>query len=347
MRYFSIPTAFQALTIAAALTLLAGCSGAVSSAITTTPMSRQEIASTPRGAHNIANYYGCPATGTLVYAADFYNNYINVYNGQFPVRHPCAEIGGYTVDGPEGMYVDPATHDLYVANWYGSGLGTSNVDVIHRGQITAYNTYNDPTLQHSQDVTVASDGTVIVSNVSAFGGTPNGSISTWIGGPNGGRFVGNFPMTNASSGGFITVKKNGTVYFSDVDATSGTGALWTVSCPAGRCGTQTQVQGVTFGAPGGMAFDDTGDLLVVTTESQSQGHADIFELPNPKPKAFALFYGPALGVAFSPRDRHFYVANLIGFNNSTADEFTYPGGQFVREEEGNLNGGFTGIAVDP
>lgn len=343
------PVVLALLITAAAIASFAGCAAVGSSAISTNPIPRQEFVHTASGsAHHVANFYTCSLTGTLEYVSDFYNNYINVYHAPFPARRPCAQIGYRSVGGPEGLYVDRATHDLYVANYYGSGLGGPNVSVFHRGSTDSYSAYNDPTSQNTQDVTVASDGTIIASNVSAFNGPEKGSISTWIGGPNGGTFVGNFPMTNSSSGGFITLKKNGIVYFNDVDATSGTGALWTVSCPAGQCGVQHQVAGVSLGIPGGMAFDNAGDLLAVSTEAQAQSHAHIFELPNPNPTTVFLFSGgTAEGVAFSPRDNRFFVTNLIGIDNSFAYVFSYPSGNLIGMQDGNLNGGFTGIAIDP
>lgn len=167
--------------------------------------------------------------------------------------------------------------------------------MFHRGQLTPYNSYIDPTTNpaglktYPEDVTVANDGTVIASNL-ASGEGQSGSISTWIGGPNGGTFVGNFQMTNDNYGGFITVKKNGTVYYDDFDAPSGFGAIWSLSCPAGACGPQTQVQVACCIGVGGMAIDATGDLLL----SDPSHGADTFELPNPNPSTFG-FAGTSYG----------------------------------------------------
>src|SRR5476649_1533299 len=102
----------------------------------------------------------------------------------------------------EGLYVNATTHDLYVANW-----GASNVLVFHKARTTPYNTYSDPTAQDPNDVTVTDDGIVITSNEEATNLIERGSLSTWIGGLNGGTFIGNFPMTNDDFGLFVTLNQ--------------------------------------------------------------------------------------------------------------------------------------------
>jgi hypothetical protein len=235
--------------------------------------------------------------------------------------------------------VRTSTHDLYVAN-----TGAHNVLVFHRGELRAYNTYTDPTLQIPGDVTVAGDGTIIASNIINVRNHEGGSLSTWIGGANGGTFVGNFRMINSKSGGFVTVQKNGTVYYNDVENTD-TGALWSLSCPAGACGVQTQVAGVRFGYPGGMGSDASDDLLA---NDRGDATADTFELPNPVPSTFSLQHGgrppePA-GMAINALDRHWFVADL---NTNDALEYTYPGGRLIGKVPGNPDGAAIGIAVDP
>src|SRR5579862_156533 len=128
--------------------------------------------------------YACPAQGDIEYVSDYNNNVINVYAGRFHRQAPCGQLTD-RVFGPWGMYVQPSTHDLYVANDL-----HHDVIVFHRGHLTPYNTYTDPTLQDPTDVTVADDGTVIASNLDQihFSGE-HGSLSTWKSGTNGGTFV--------------------------------------------------------------------------------------------------------------------------------------------------------------
>jgi hypothetical protein len=326
-----IPTPIQALSAAAAITLLVGCSG--SSAFAPKPASPHSGARHLMG-QPLAGYYSCPATGSIEYVSDFKNNIINVYAGKFAGQAPCGQIGSGLPNNPQELFDQTVTHDLYVAN-----MGGNNVLVFHRGQMTPYNTYTDPSAQDPEDVTVAPDGTVIASNQTSADFLEAGSISTWIGGPNGGTFVGNFPMMKDLEGLSVTVKKNGTIYYSDEDRRSDHGALWSLMCPAGACGIQTRVF-VDFLSPTGLAFDDTGDLLAV---DETKFTADTFELPNPRPSKFPLA-GDPIGLAISNSDHHLFSTELI---NNDAAEYSYPSGVLIGKVPGNPGGDPAGIAVDP
>ena len=341
----------QALSAAAAITLLAGCSGG--SAIAPKPASQQGGAHSSVGrmsevlssmgipnnvnanpAHHFKSFDGCPALGPIKYVSDYENNIITIFTGKFAGQAPCGQITS-GINRPQLLYVSTSAHDLYVANW-----GDYNVLVFHRGQITPYNTYTDPSGQYVADVTVAKDGTVIASNYQSLNGPKLGSLSTWIGGPNGGTFVGNFPLTTDLYGLAITVRRNGTVYYSDVDSNSRTGVLWSLSCPAGACGTQTQVAGVSFIYPLGMRFDAEGDLVAIDAGALT---ADTFELPNPKPKTFPLTGMPG-GVDINPLDHHLFTTDLA---NNDAAEYSYPSGKLIGTVAGNPGANLVGIAVDP
>jgi hypothetical protein len=192
------------------------------------------------------------------------------------------------------------------------------------------------------DVTLQNDGTIIASSLG--GNYPEeGSISTWINGPNGGSFVGNFPMTLAGLGGFISIDKNDMVYFNDYDFNVGVGSLWSVSCPGGVCGTQTQVAGVYFTYPGGLLFDSAGDLVSVNSSilTTHTGTADIFELPNSIPKFFVI-PGEALGVALDASGHHLFIAD-----HSEAEEYLFPSGKLVGTVTDNFGGQIAGVAFDP
>jgi hypothetical protein len=145
-------------------------------------------------------------------------------------------------------------------------------------------------------------------------------------------------MTNAAQGGYIAVQSNGTVYFNDIDSTSKRGALWSLKCPAGACGTQTQVARVTFIDPAGMAIDSTGDLLATDTS----GLGETFELPNAHPKKFPML-GHPLGLAISQSGHHIFIGDWSG---PKVQEYAYPSGTFIGAVKGAQYGWLRGVAVD-
>ena len=335
---------------AAALAILAGCSSGttmLSKPVIPESGSRLQLglaANSPLvlgpNIYPRVGFLHCPPNGPLKYVSDGRNSVIYVYAGKFAGQAPCGQLTSWVFE-PVGLYVNPSTHDLYIAS-----QGFDAIAVYHRGTTTPYNAYNDPSGQMHYDVTVAKDGTVISSNlISGIGGPIRGSISTWRGGPNGGTFVGNFPITSPNElGGFVTVNADGIVYFNDIDG-NGKGALFTVSCPAGACGTQTQVAGVSFNFYGGMAFDATGDLIAVDLDRMGHNSmADTFELPNPSPVTFPIA-GEPFGLAINKRDRHLFVADLTA---DIASEYSYPSGLLIGTVPPGIPGGqLAGIAIDP
>jgi hypothetical protein len=322
------PSHIQLIVAVAATAMFAGCSGHGSSALGPGPVS-------PASTRHLASFYSCPASGSIKYVADDRLNAIYIYSGRLSGQSPCGQIASAALNIPTGLHVQAATHDLYVANKYGH-----DVLVFHRGDVTPYNTYTDPTGQLPIDITVAPDGTVLASNYTNPSQSEAGSISTWIGGPSGGTFVGNFPETNSEQGAYIAVKKNGTVYFDDVDRHILQGFVWTVSCPAGACGVQTRVRGVVLQFPGGIAFDSAGDLLVTDVFAAT---ADTFELPNPVPSTFSMA-GRPWDMIISTGGRNIFTFN--SFLNE-AVEYSYPGGALIGSVSGVSGGAISGVAVDP
>lgn len=336
--------------VAAVIAMTTGCTNAVVSSIpqrsgTTQGQAQFQFDSVPAALHRLSrsqltvlrrrhfvSHFNCPFSGAFEYVSDEFNNVIDVYVGKFAGQAPCGLIASSLLSAPSGMHVDLTTHDLYVANW-----GASDVLVFHKGATTPYNTYTDPTGQNPNDVTMAKDGTVIVSNEESISGKERGSLSTWKSGSNGGTFVGNFPMTDSDFGLFITHASNGKVYFNDVDSRTGIGALWKVSCPLGACGVQTQLAGVSFGDPGGIDFDDTGDLIA---NDSIRSTADTFELPNPKPSTRVMPCCP-LGVALDALHQHWFDTSL-----SYTAEYSYPDFAAIGTVP-SQNGAMFGIAIDP
>ena len=309
---------FRALCAAAALAALTGC------------VNGSSIAPKPASAQS-----GTSAVG-IKYLSDGADNVIDVFAGKFAGQAPCGQITS-GLNAPFGLFVKASTHDLYVANTLGM-----NVLVFHRGRTTPYNSYIDPSGQFPCDVAVARDGTLLVSNENNVDNSEHGSISTWIGGPGGGTFVGNFPMSNDIGGAFITVKKNGTVYFDDYDQSTNGGAIWSTSCPAGACGAQTEVFETSLATLQGLGSDSTGDLLV-NESSPNQSSALTFELPNKFPSSFPL-PEDVFGMAINEDDHHWFVADN---DDKVAAEFTYPGGKLVGTVPCGSGCIAIGVAVDP
>lgn len=333
-----ILTPVQATCAAAALALMSACSGSDSSAIVPKPASPQAGARFAIG-HHIVGHYSCPLLGPIKYLSDPVRSVIDVYVGKFAGQAPCGQITS-GLNRPLGLYVQPVTHDLYVAN-----QGAFNVLVFHRDQTTPYNTYIDPSDQLPIDVTVAKDGTVIASNEANANNVQPGSISTWFGGPHGGVWTGNFTMVNGGVGEFITIQKNGTIYFEVSDPNVARSTLWSVKCPDGACGAQSKVAGAIFHSGGGLASDSTDDVI---SADAGPPVVDTFELPNPRPSAFPLlpFALPA-GIALSQSDHKLYV--IEGFNNGPngAYEYSYPSGVLIGSVPCCAPYSPFGIAVDP
>jgi hypothetical protein len=330
----------------AAIVLLVGCSGG--SAIAPKPstpqghgrslMDRIPIALSPLGmlkvnfntGHHFTSFDRCPALGAIEYISDYQNSVVNIYSGKFAGQRPCGQLSGHGLAQVEGMFVEGSTHDLYVANASGE-----DVVVFHRGATSPFKTYTDPTGQVPVDVTVAKDGTVIASNIFSSG-SENGSISTWH---HNGIFVGNFPMVNAFQGQFVTVQKDGTLYLNDKDQTSGSGLLWTGSCPHGACGAFTST-GATTAFPGGLRSADGEDVVQVDQLATTLTTYESF--PTGTSCVIPGAAEPA-GIDIKKKQHHLIYADII---NNVGVEIDYPSCATVGTVDGNPGGIPVGAAAD-
>jgi hypothetical protein len=340
----------RALIVAAATTLVCACSSGGSSAIAPMPGSPQ--AGTPslalrglryrnpfgpldigaRSRFGLASFNACPSRGSTEYVSDEFKSIVYIYSGKFAGQAPCGQIASAALVNPRGLHVDTVTHNLYVANW-----GGFNILVFHQGQTEPFNAYVDPGVQAPNDVTMSKDGIIIASNEEASDLKQRGSISTWKHGLSGGTFIGNFPMTNDDFGLYITRQSNGVIFFTDIDATSGLGAVWKVSCPAGACGVQTQLAGISILNPGAMVFDDSGRLLV---NDWAESAVERFNLPNHHPTMHPMPCCP-YGMAIDDLHEHWFYTS-IGY----AAEYSYPTFTLIGTVK-RINGAMFGIAVDP
>jgi hypothetical protein len=143
-------------------------------------------------------------------------------------------------------------------------------------------------------------------------------------------------LTDYGQGGYIAVQKYDTIYYNDFELPGGN-LLWHVSCPRGRCGSETQVAGVSFTDAFCMVFDASGDLVVADTQP---GRIETFELPNPNPSSH-IIGGYPQGLAINEADNHLYTTDNTG---SSAVEYTYPALTLVGTVRGSL---IVGVALDP
>jgi hypothetical protein len=344
-----ISTPIQALCAAAALALLAGCSGVSAVAphqsaaqssvhslsgripVALSPLALLKLRLAPP--HHYASFDACPATGTIEYISDYSNNVVNIYKGRFAGQAPCGQISSSGMVNPQGLFVKASTHDLYVAN-----TGGHDIFVFRRGAKRPYISYTDPSDQNPDDVTVAKDGTVIAANIFQANFQEAGSISTWH---HDGFFIGNFPMPNSFEGLYVTVQKDGTLYFNDVDLTSGSGLLWTGSCPNGACGTFTST-GATTSFPGGLRSADSEDLVQIDQNAPGGGALITYE-SFPSGTSCAIGAGDPDAMDINRTQHHVFYADAL---NDVGGEISYPSCAAIGTVPGNAGGLPIGAAVD-
>jgi DNA-binding beta-propeller fold protein YncE len=342
-------TPLRALSAAAALAILAGCSG--NSSVAPKPSGEQGrvhalIGRIPvalgtlamlkinlNAGHHITSFDRCPASGNIEYVSDYSNNVVNIYKGNFAGQAPCGQLSPGGMSNPQGMFVEQSTHNLYVAN-----TGGHNILVFHRGARTPFRKYTDPGVQNPDDVTVTRDGTVIAANIFQANFNEAGSISTWH---IGGAFVGNFPMPNSFEGLYLTVQKDGTLYYNDIDMTSDAGLLWTGSCPNGACGTFTST-GATTTFPGGLRSAD-GEDVVQIDQNASGGGALITYESFPNGVSCAIGGGDPDAMDINRTQKHVFYADAL---NDVGGEISYPSCAPIGTVPGNSGGLPIGAAVD-
>jgi hypothetical protein len=314
-----MPAPVQALSAAAAFALLAGCSSG--SAITPTASHVQgHSAHAMRQGSSVLNPVGmltltqhhfnqshrasfdaCPATGPLQYVSDASDGAVDIFAGKnFSTGElPCGLITGFLE--PQGMAV--SKHELYVAN-------TIGLDILRfaRGSTTPDMTYTDPSCggEYPADVAVATDGTVLATDIIS-NSCSGGQISTWT---SGGTLVGNFPNANGANDYFLTVQKNGTVYFDDNTLT-----IYVGSCPAGACGSFTST-GATMAFPGGLrsASGPGSEDVVLDDQSATGGGALTTYETFPTPVSSCPLGGSdPVSYDFNRTDKHAFFADAGNF----------------------------------
>jgi len=283
------PRAVQALSAAAAIASLAGCSSG--SAIAPKPLTLHGIAHVAqsqretsvvapldqltlglraRPRYRGASFNSCPPSGFIVYVSDAGDNTVNIFAGHLAGQSPCGIITGF--DDPQGMTV----HDgvLYVANTVGDPSG--NIEAFRRGATTPFKTYTDTSCggEFPSDAAVSNDSVVLAANIDSNG--CGGSISTWKRVAQ--TLIGNYPNLTGNGTYFLSIQKDGTTYY-DGALTSSIVGLTVGSCVAGVCTGFTNT-GVTLKYPGGIRSDNGEHVVVVDPFGRGGGTASEYAPPN-------------------------------------------------------------------
>jgi hypothetical protein len=244
----------------------------------------------------------CPAKGMLEYVSDAVAGEVDIFAGKnfTSGETPCGVISG--LSEPQGLAV--SHHKLYVANTDFGG-GSASVIRFPRGSIIPDKTYVDTSCggEYPADVTVATDGTVIATDIVQYNCGGGGALSTWS---KNGTFIGNFQTYNGANPYFITVQENGRVLYDDNSNNINKG-----SCPLGVCGAFIAT-GATFAFPGGLrsaSGPKTEDVVLDDQEASGGGALTTYE-SFPTPVAICPLGGTrAVSYDFNHSDRHAFFAD--------------------------------------
>ncbi len=342
------PTPVRVLSAIAVLMLVTGCangsavaptsatiqghrylamSGRVPNVVNPVEMLKMRLVGVPN--HKVS-FDTCPATGPIVYVSDVINSIVDIYKVPFASQAPCGELTGSSgLVNPFGMIV--RHHDLFVAN--ASGF---NVFAFHRGATMPYITYTDPTCggELPEDVAVSNDNYVFATNVNSFG--CNGSISIWH--KQSGILVGNIPNPAGAASYFLTIQKDGTLYYTD-----STPALYRGSCAGGVCGAFTNTS-ATFAFPGGLRSADGEDVVLDDQSAPGGGALLAYEPPDFSSPGVCTIHGSdPVGFDISRQQQRAFVADS-GLNKVL--EVSYPDCKLIGTVPGNAGGLLVGVAKD-
>ena len=243
----------------------------------------------------------------LVYVSDQVDGTVNIFAGHLGGQAPCGILNGFNAG--EGLRV--SSGDLYATK----GPPNPSVRAYHRGDANPFKGYVDTTCgdEVPSDVTVSRDGYVIASNI--FGRTcPSGSISVWK--KSSGALVANYQNADGQEIYFLTIQKDGTLYYDDT-----TPGLWVGKCVAGVCTSFTNT-GAAIGTPGGVR--SVGREHVVLVDQQRR------KLLTYTPPSFGTPSGTCtiggtdpIGIDLNHKESRIFVAEgSLG----VAKEFKYPAG---------------------
>ena len=184
------------------------------------------------------------------------------------------------------------------------------------------------------DVTVSSDNFVFATNL--FGTSCAGSIAIWQ--KQSGTLVSNIPNQAGANSYFLTIQKNGPLYYDD-----NTFALYVANFAGGACGSFSTV-GTVFAFPAGLRSADGEDVVGLDQSAQGGGALLTFEPPNfTNPTICTIGGTDPVSFDINHRQQRVFVADA-GLNALL--ELSYPGCQPITTVQGNPSGLPIGVAKD-
>jgi streptogramin lyase len=333
-----MPVSFsRGLVTAAALALLAGCSGAQqvapSPASGVQSLSRHSAASGPahrylgafaltparlaqlRSSGIKVPHVAAPSAhrtkwGHTLFVADYIGNVVQQFDPK-PGGQVLATISD--VVGPQGMDAD--SH----GNLYVTSQGTAAVNVYTPGTYTASTILNEGNGQAPASVAVCPNGTVYVSNTYANSGFDLGSIEIFAHGAT--SPTGTIADSNIYFSFFVACDAHGNVWYDFLDTNFVTGVAEYV--PSTQAITEFGNLGIAF--PGGIRAIERGRLSINDqSTSQFDGTVQIFDTSNMAAgpvKTITGFADPVSG-SWGPNDKGTWQADISNQNV----EFAQPKG---------------------
>ena len=344
-----IPIPMYALGAAAAMALLAGCSGATSTvAPAVGAMSRSSTHNyqgnrvpmlaapsfqslmhpgKPGAMHAFMSRDAAGITPT-VYVSQFNTSSIQVYRQGGTNQNPIGTITNGLVN-PQNMFVTP-NNDIYVAN-----TGANNILVFHKGATAAYKTLDDSG-QYPVDVTVDSGGTVYASNIFDTNFGP-GSVSVYA--PGSLTVTSTLAVPNNAKVLFCALDKFHNLYVNYIDINSGVGAMVKFKKGKGAA----QLTNVATNFPGGMEFDQLGRLAALDQITATIG---AYRLPGGTPVFSIISTGDTVSMKFTKTRSFVYVSDGVA---GAVYQYDYKNGTQVDTISASLgaSAGASGVAADP
>jgi DNA-binding beta-propeller fold protein YncE len=257
------------------------------------------IAGPAGGSSHVSPEFRC-GTGSLLYAAQYYTDAIQVYVQSGSGQKPCATIVAKLVN-PQGLTSD-GSGDLWVAN-----TGANNVLEFKRGALRPARTLSDAG-EFPADVCIDSNGNIFATNLLTTGGGP-GSVSEWIKGVGPPKTL---EIPNNTRVLYCALDNRHDLFVNYINS-AGTGSM--DEFVAGK--NKPVVTKVATQFPGGLDFDAAQDLV---GNDQLGPTTCVYELPDPTGTCVTAT-GRPLGLAITSAGKNVYVSDASG---GSVYEYSYP-----------------------